>query len=68
MYAWLSLFCKDPDFGAYNSPTLGNKVTVTVPVTLAVANGEIGFQSVQPITVDEPKDTPYSVSVIDWQL
>lgn len=51
----------DPEFGAYNSPILGSKVTVLVPVTLAVANGEIGFQSIQPITVNEPQNTPYTV-------
>ncbi|XP_061172919.1 adhesion G-protein coupled receptor V1-like [Saccostrea echinata] len=70
----------DPDFGAYNSPTLGSKVSASVPVTLTVANGEIGFQSIQPITVNEPAITPYTVALkltregtsgrayIDWSL
>jgi hypothetical protein len=53
---------KDPAFGAYNSPMVGSKIDTVIPVTLSVANGEIGFQSVQPITVNEPEDAPYSVS------
>jgi hypothetical protein len=33
----------EPVLGAFNSPVLGTRTTVDIPVTLQQANGEIGF-------------------------
>ena len=40
--------------GPYNTPSLGSKVTTRVDVTVAAANGEVGFADTADITVIEP--------------
>lgn len=48
------MFCLEPPLGAYNSPVIGSPSAASVLVTAEAANGEIGFMSTQPITVQEP--------------
>jgi hypothetical protein len=52
----------EPVLGAFNSPVLGTRTTVDIPVTLQQANGEIGFLNTYTVTVSEPETSPYSVS------
>ena len=50
----LLFFFLDPPNGAFNSPTLGARDTTIIRVTKNEANGEIGFDTVEPMFVDEP--------------
>ena len=59
----LKSYISVPPLGSYNSPILGSKTVVEVPVTIQQANGEIGFQNTYTITVSEPETSPYSVSL-----
>ncbi|XP_041376199.1 adhesion G-protein coupled receptor V1-like [Gigantopelta aegis] len=45
----------EPEYGFYNTPKLNARTQVTVPVTAAEANGEIGFYNISGIIVDEPE-------------
>lgn len=47
------------------SPRIGSKVTVSLPVTTAIANGEIGFNTFGlAVDVQEPEGpNPYEVSL-----
>jgi len=40
-----------PAIGAFNSPSLGTRSAATITVTSAEANGEIGFHSIDILTV-----------------
>jgi len=40
-----------PAIGAFNSPSLGTRTAATITVTSAEANGEIGFHSIDTLTV-----------------
>lgn len=42
---------------------MGNKTSVTVPVTINEANGEIGFHSTNPMLTSEPESVPYQVQL-----
>ena len=53
MYSYF-LFHAAPSLGAFNSPTLGSRVSIAVGVASADANGEVGFASTQTLSVNEP--------------
>ena len=42
--------------GPYNTPALGLKRHTQVYISPAEANGEVGFASLAPVTVEEPGD------------
>ena len=69
-----------PQIGAFNSPRIGPRSVATVTVTTAEASGEIGFDSIEPMVVEEPASTPSAVrlkltregtsgqAVISWRM
>ena len=50
LIAWIEL-----PYGPYHSPALGDRVTTTVDVISAAANGELGFDDVTVQTAPSPK-------------
>ncbi|XP_076465121.1 adhesion G-protein coupled receptor V1-like [Babylonia areolata] len=53
-----------PQYGSYNSPTLGVRRQVTVAVSEAEANGESGFNNTAAIVVEEPDSGTLEVPLL----
>lgn len=57
-------YFSEPEYGAYNSPTLGTRHQATIAVSDAEANGESGFNNTADIVVEEPESGTLEVGSV----